>query len=448
MLPAANGFYILSKTSGTFNPVLNLEYYNDNLERIYVKNISSTNQEDHVGLAFFNGDLYTFNALFSKSAQQNILSAQKVGTGGNPGAPSNIGFIAADKIAARGNFRVAASPNGQYLAVVSIKPSKKEEAGSVTVNIFKNGFSTPETAQFIPAEGRIPLYEVFVNNSGVTFLVSETSGKGIPPGFSIRSVAGTDIKEHILSFDGKKESYKHHAQLLSNGDMAVGGYFTEEGKVRAGMGTALRGAFMHVVKGDGSSEVISSTYPFEKRKNVEPRYIYQLGDRVVMAGEDYSVIDKAPERDPSKPVSSSQLMERDYEYYGFDIFLDGFTSSNGLVFSAKLDKDMRSKNDQGGPVSFMAVPKDGKLHLLYNDDGHKYAEKKKWIVVGGNKVVVHSILDPITGVVSPPDAVDAGSAGGKQGDMLLRPGAFLVKDGNIIVRGDNPKFYRAGKMEL
>ena len=159
------------------------------------------------------------------------------------------------------------------------------------------------------------------------------------------------------------------------------------------------------------------------------------------------MMDRAPERDPSKPVTAAQMMERDYEFYGFDIYIDGFTPA-GITFSTELQKDMRSKNDQGAPVSFMAIPSGNKLHIFYNDDGHKYAEKKKWIVVGGNKVVVQSILDPYTGFASPPDAVDAGSAGGKQGDMLLRPGTFLVKDGTIFIRGDNPKFYRAGKLAL
>lgn len=448
MLPSSTGFYIKSRTSGTFNPVINLEYYDENLKRIYSKNISATDQEDHSGLVYYNSGLYTFNSLFTKSAQQNVLSAKKIEDDGSLGTPVTLGSIPADKISARGNFRVASSPDGKNLAIVAIRPSKKEEPGGVTVNIYKNGFTSPQAASFVPGDGRVPLYDVYINNNGIVYLVSEVSGKGIQPGFSVKTISGTTVKDYALTFDGKKESYKHHTQLLENGDLALGGYYTEEGKVRAGLGTALRGAFMMVVKNDGSATSMSSTYPFEKRKNVEPRYIYLLGGRVVMAGEEFSMIDKAPERDPSKPLTSEQLMLRDYEYYGFDIYVDGFTPANGIVFSTTLKKDMRSKNDQGGPVSFMAVPSNGKLHIFYNDDSYRYAEKKKWIVVGGSKVVVQSILDPVAGVASAPDAIDAGPAGGKQGDMLLRPGTFLLKDGSIIVRGDNPKFYRAGKLVL
>lgn len=77
------GFYVVNEQppSGTqFLPTITLEYFNKELERLYVKNITPPALEDYVGTGYMNHQLWLFTALFDKASGKNTLYAGSFGS--------------------------------------------------------------------------------------------------------------------------------------------------------------------------------------------------------------------------------------------------------------------------------------------------------------------------------------------------------------------------------
>jgi hypothetical protein len=443
-----SGYFVVSKkplTGMQFSPGIVIEYFDGKQERKFVKDFSVAQIEDLVGIQYVGKSLYIFKALFSKEAGSNMLSAMRVETDGSIGKPITVTGMPATKLATRGLFSVAVSPDGSKLVVLGMPHFEKDANERINVSVF-NGklekISSREMSFNYPWT-RAVFNEPYINDAGTVFILKKTDMKGEGVNYSVFGCAGNELREFKIPLDGNKKALAITAAIAPNGDMAAGGYYTENTKVSVTMGTPFAGYFLTRVEATGSKALFTVVNPFEKRKNLIAKRIVFNGDMTILLGEAYYVMERAPE-DPQRKAADP--FARDYDFYGNDIFIDGFDREGKLAYASQIDKDNTSKNDNGTWVSFFCDIVKGKLLFIYNDDKYKYDEKKKAVVFGTNRIVVYTYADPVTGVVQGASPLqNTGPVGGKDGDMLLRPDVFLrLSDGRYILRAENPSIYRMG----
>lgn len=443
-----SGYFVVNKKplSGMeFNPGITIEYFDKSQERKFANNITIPQIEDFVGIKYVGKTLYLFKALFSKEAGQNNLSAIPISVDGTSGKPVNLASMSASRLVARGLFSVAVSPDGNKLMVLSMPAFEKDANERIIISYYNEKLEklSSETLTFNYPWTKAVFNEPYVNNDGVVFLLKKTDMKGEGVKYSVFSCAGKSLKEFRIPLEGNMKALAITGGIAPNGDMAVAGYYTENTKVSVTMGTPFAGSFFARIDRSGMNSTGITVNPFEKRKNLVAKRMVFQGEMAILLGEAYYVMERATD-DPKRKAADP--FARDYNYYGNDIFIDGFDMSGKLVYASRIDKENSSVNDNGTWVSYFGDISHGKLLILYNDDKYKYDVKKKAIVLGSNRIVVYAMVDPLTGAVQPSAPVDeTGPVGGKGGDMLLRPDVFMkMADGKYIIRAENTEIYRMG----
>jgi hypothetical protein len=266
--------------------------------------------------------------------------------------------------------------------------------------------------------------------------------------YSIFGFNGKALKEFPVTLEGRKKATPPAMGIAPNGDLAVGGYYTEDAKVKVGFGKAFQGSFLQRIDASGEKALMTLVTPFEKRKDIVPRQVLFQDQLTLLVGEEYFVTEQACS-DPARKAADP--FARDYYYNGKDIYLDAFETSGKLRYATVVAKSNDSKNDNGPAVSFFSALVDGKLRLLFHDEAYRYEEKQKAVIFGGSpKIIVQSVVDPETGAATPTRPVgDTEPVGGKKGDMLLRPDVFLRLSGKVfLIRAENNKIYRIGRVEF
>jgi hypothetical protein len=449
----SSGYFIVNKYSGgamSFNPGITIEYFNNQNERSFTKDISFTSLEDLVNVLYFNNSLYVMVASYNKDAGKNTLSARAINTDGTIGKDIEAGSIAAEKLSKRGRFLADVSPDGSKLIVLTEPEYVKESNEKIGLTLFTINFSkawSSEQTYSYPwgkSVNNIP----FVNNAGNVFIVKNIDMKGSDEFTSVFSFDGKELKEHKIELDGKKKLYSATQAFSPSGNFVFGGYYTEDSKVNIRMGNTLHGSVLYSISNDGKNNDIAAINPFSKRKDVRAKYILFHGSNIILSGEDYTQNERAAPRDPSKPQTNEQMFAKVYHYSGGDISIDAFDEKGKPLYSSKVDKNRTSDNDNGTSVSYLADIINGKIVILFNDEKHKYDEKTP-IVFTPYYIGVYQTVDPVTGEVAKGNPLSTEPVGGKGGDMLLRPDVFMKLDAtHYIIRAENVRIYRMAKVSF
>ncbi len=448
---SSQGYFIVNKKppSGMeFSPTITVEFFNSKQERGFTKTLTITKLEDFVNVVYFNNALCLLTSLYNKDAGKNVLSATVINADGTTAKPVELAFMNAEKLSARGRYDAAVSPDGSKLLVLSQPDYTKGENEKITITLYSGSFikswSSDQTYTYpwTRAVDNAP----FVNNEGTAFILKKTDMKGSDNTYSIFSFESKTLKEYKIVLDGDKKVATSAQAFSPEGDFTVAGYYTENAKVKLGIGTALHGSFLQRIDHTGASAKIAVVTPFEKRKDIIAKSIVFHDKVSILLGERYYVSSQAPQRDPSKPLGSEDMFARDYSYYGNDIIIDGFDETGKAFYNTNIEKNNSSKNDNGTWVSYFAAIIKGKINIIFNDDKYKYDDKKRIFVVGSPKIVVYTTVDPATGTAAETMALlNTGPIGGKSGDMLLRPDVFIKVDENhYIIRAENTTIYRMG----
>ncbi len=451
----SDGFFVVSRKPATgmqFSPTIIVEYFNASQDRVFVKDITPPSKEDFIDVLYYDGGLHLFTSLYTKESGKNILSATTISKDRSLSAPKEIMAVNAEKLSVRGRYDVNVSPDGSKLAVLYEPNYSKGENERISLTVYHPGFSKRWGGDFTfsyewtKAVGN----DLFINNSGTPFIIKRTDMKGDDNTYSVFSSDGKALKEYKIALDGKKKVATIVSAFSPEGDFATAGYYTEENKVRIGMGTALHGSFLCRIDANGQQAKFNLVVPFEKRKDIIAKNILFHQSNMIVLGERYYVSSQAPQRDPSKPMTNEDMFARDYSYYGRDIIIDGYDAGGKFMYNTNIDKDNNSKNDNGTWVSFFAAIVKDKLRIVFVDDKYKYDDKKRIFIVGSPKIIVHSTVDPTSGTATATLPVNnTGPVGGKGGDMLMRPDVFLQIDGNrFIVRAENPRISRMGLLSF
>lgn len=444
------GYFSVNKIAPSgamqFSPTIIVEYINSKQQQVLSHNLTVETMEDYVNVVYFNNTLYLLKALFSKSAGTNVLTAEPIGRDGSGGKAIEIGTLPAEKLAKRGLFYAAASPDGSKLLILSQPEFVKGENEKITITLYGNGGFNKiwHSEQTFPYEWTRAVENTpSVNNNGTAFLLKKTDMKGDDNTFSVFSFDGKALKEHKIALDGKKKVHTIVSAFNNAGDFTVGGYFTEDAKVKLGFGTALHGSFLWQVDPTGANAKVAAINPFEKRKDIIAKSIVFSGDKNILLGEWYYVNSKSA----SKP---GDMFAKDYTYSGNDVIIDGFDAAGKPLYATSIKKRNESVNDNGGMVSYFAAVIKGKLYVIFNDDKYNHDGKKNIIVFGSNKIVVYATVDPVTGAVTETKPVGfTGPVGDKGGDMLLRPDVFIKGDDtHYMIRAENRSGYRMGTVSF
>lgn len=450
------GYFVVSKKPASgmeFSPTITVEYFNDKQERIFVKNVTPTKQEDYVNILYYNKSLCLFSALYTKESGKNSLTATRINTDGTLGKPVEMGSLMADKLSNRGLFNVSVSPDGSKALVLSQPDYVKGENEKITISLFGDQFTKIWSVEKTYPYGWTKAVEnrPAVNNQGTVFILKKTDMKSDGNAYSIFSFDGKELKEFKIAMDGNKKVASVVEAFAPNGDFTVGGYYNEDGKVRAGMGTALHGTFLSRIDQSGNAAKFAVITPFEKRKDIIAKSILFHDNTSILLGERYYISSQAPKTDPTKPPGSTDMFARDYTYYGEDIIIDGFGAAGKSLYYTSVEKENRSNNDNGTSVSYFAEIIKGKLVLIFMNDKDDFDEKKKVVVFGGTpKVIAHVGVDPVTGKAAAMKPIlNTGDVGGKGGDMYLRPDVYLrTGETSYIIRAENTSIYRMGKLSF
>lgn len=440
----AEGVYVIHRKapSGTqFSPTIVVEHLNAKQEKTFSRDITPAAIEDYVNVVYFDKVCWLIRGLFNKEEGKNTLSALSLSREGALGKPVPLATLPAEKLARRGRFEAAASPDGSKLLVLSLPEFVKDENEKITLTLFGSGFqkiwATEQT--FAYPWTRAVENKPFINNQGTAFILKKTDMKGDDNTYSIFTATGGALKEHKIVLDGNKKIHTQVAAFTPDGKFTSGGYYTEDKKVRIGFGNPVHGAFLEQISADGATATIAAVNPFEKRKDIFAKGLEFNNQQVILLGEWTAVNSKAANK-PGDPFA------RDYTYSGNDIIIDVFDGAGKPQFAATVKKSNESVNDNGTGVSYFYGVAKGKLYLLFNDDLHRYDGKKNVVVFGVKKIVVYATVDLNNGAVAETQPVPGTEpVGGKDAEMWLRPDVFIKAGENrFLIRAENPSKYRTG----
>jgi hypothetical protein len=452
-----SGYFIVNKQPpeegqqsilrSAFNPIITVEYINSKQEHYFTKDMTAGRADDYVNAVYFNNKLFIITALYDKDAGKNILWAKGLNADGNVDKPVQIGSIDADKFSKRGRFAVEASPDGSKLFVLAQPEYEKDQQEKIGTSLFTTGFtkmwSSVQTYPYVWSKSIDN--RPYVNNAGTCYIVKKMEIKGSNDQWSIFSFDGKFLQEHKLVFEGDRNLASMVTAFSPEGDFTVGGYYTERAKVSIRAGLVLNGSFLYRVDGTGKLLKTAAFNPFEKRKEIVARYILFNNNNIILTGEGYMVSYKAAAKASGTASSAQSMFTYDYSYTATDITVDGFDGNGKPLYATSIAKNNASQNDNGYWLSYFAAIVKGKLVIIFNDDKYNY-EPKKIISINSPKVVAYATIDPVTGETAQKMRImNTGPVGDRDGDMYLRPDAFLKLDAtHFISRADNYTNYRMG----
>ena len=430
-----------------FNPSITVECFNDKLDRNFKKNITVEPLEDFVNVVYLNKKVYHFKSLFSKDAGKNTLNAIGINPDGSFDKPIAIGNINAEKLAKRGRFEVASSPDGKKLVILSEPEWIKDENEKITISLYNEKlekiYSTEQTYSY--PWTRAVYNEPFVNNDGTVFILKKTDMKGEGNTYSVFSFNGKSLKEFKIQLDGNKKAATMVKTFSPEGNLTIAGYYTEDAKVKIGTGTAYHGSFINSFDKSGETTKITAVNPFEKRKDIAAKSIIFNGNNIILMGEELFVNAKSA-------GTSQDMFAKDYTYAANNIWIDGCDASGKSIYGTSIKKDNSSNNDFGRWNSYFSALMKGKIYVIFNDEKYKYDEKKKAVIFGGSpKIAVYATVDPNTGVAAStrPMAFIPALYGEKETPMFLHPDVYLkLNDNQCIIKAENTDLYRFGMMSF
>lgn len=438
--------------SGTFAPSVTVEYFNAQNERVYKKNATVEVMEDYVNVVLLNNKAYLLKSLFKKESGVNTLFAVPINSSGNFEDAITLATIPSEKLSTRGLFNASCSDDGSKLIVVAEPNFTKDQNEKITLTLFNDKLEKIwKSEQTFPYPWtRAVFNEPHVNNSGMVYLLKKTDMKGEGITYSVFSCNGAEMKEWKMELDGNKKAATLISDLTTEGEFLVGGYYTEDAKVKIGFGTAFHGTFIFKTDGKETNWKIKSITPFDKRKDVTARKIISANGNIILTGEITYTSSNPRPKDPNIPASEQDPFARDYSYSCLDIWVDGFDGQGKSLFHQTVKKSNSSKNDYSRWNSFFGEVMNDKLVLIFMDDKTRYDEKKKWIIFGNiPKIPVYATIDYKSGaIISAPKPIDDyENPGNKEKAMLLKPDVFIkLNNKECIIRAENAEVYRMAKV--
>jgi len=376
--------------------------------------------------------LYLFKYHFVKKDTKLALNYYPINAKSERGAAVELVKFTAEKAMNSGNFTVMASPDGSKLAVLGDLPAEKEMMEKCIVWVFDKDLKEiwKKEYEFPYESSKGPMNKMYVNNNGVVFIEKKVPVK---KSIDIHTIftfteGGKDVKETKLSMatDAILSTYK--TAFDKEGNLLMAGFYYIDKKVGINVETPNGPFYVKVNAKDGSIP-IQVANKSELIQNLRTVSITLLEDNsIILTGE--QVYEKS---EPKNPGTTS--MEYNYSFNNMAILTVKLNSDGTMAWENRINRDLKSMNDNGKLNSVYTMVNGDKIRLIYRDLFYKHDGVEDKAVMGpplaSMLADVVTTLDMNGKIVSDANITDQ-RIGGKTGEYYLIPASGYKIDDNTL----------------
>lgn len=327
----------------------------------------------YVGIANLDNNMCLIKSTFKKDDKKTYVYAHKMDDHGTiADDKKELLSIAAEKVMNQGNFKLSTSANRKYAVILSELPFVKETKEKIMVTLVDDKLNTVYSKEFeLPYDSRRgPVNHVVVADNGTVHVIKKAEVSKMPDLLTVFSVSkdGQTIKENPLKFMDPMKYADHIYKLMPNGDILLGGYYTEDGKVSLG-GTKLRGTFMMKISSAGDQQMLQLS-AFEKAITyMKLRNLMVAGDgRICMATEGYT-----ESKNSNMGANNEVITTKEYDQGGIRLYF--FDDKGNLKKQDEIGKSNKSVDDGGQSGTFYSALIGNRIMIVYNDFQTKHDGK-------------------------------------------------------------------------
>lgn len=379
-------YYIISKKkfkAGELNPKVQIEKFDKSNNRVLNVDVTTLPQYDYVKTIVLKNKVYVLESVFEKDNQKNILMAYEVNglIKSKTGIP--IATLNAEKLSKRGRFKVSFSDNLNYFVVLAEPEFVKGENEKIEITLFNDDFKEiwKSLYEFNYEFARVVDNNVLISNEGKVFIVKKTNIKSNYTPFSIFSFnenkTWSEFKIDLL--DEKKKIINYRTVFSTKGELTLGGFYTEDGRVVIG-GENVNGMFICKLSLKDANRFLVNTAEFKNiRKNLVLRnMLLDENDNMYLTSEKV-IIDENVIPQPGNQSNQTSFFKeplKEYKYFVNYIYVDGISLTGNCLFNYELHRPFETKNDFNIYSSTLSYLINNELIIFFNDFEHRYKEKK------------------------------------------------------------------------
>jgi hypothetical protein len=457
-----NEYYIINKKkfkAGELNPKVQIEKFDQSNNRVLNADVTTLSQYDYVKTIVLKNKAYVLESVFDRDNQKNVLMAYEVNGFIKSKTGSAIATFNAEKLSKRGRFKVSLSDNLNFLTVLAEPEFIKGENEKIEVTLFNDDFKElwKSLYEFNYEFARVVDNNILVSDEGNVYIIRKTNIKGNYTPFSIFSFnqnkTWSEFKIDLL--DEKKKIVSYKTAFSTKGELTLGGFYTEDGRVVIG-GDNIDGMFMCKLSLKGENRLLVNTSEFKnKRKNLVLRnMLTDENDNMFLTSEKV-VIDENVISQPinqSNPNSFFKEPLKEYKYTVNYIYVDGISLTGNNLFNYELYRPFETKNDFNIHSSTLSYLTNNELVLFFIDFEHRYKEKK-FIVVNPKLSLIYQTLNKKTGeVLNSISFKDNNESYMQSKGLLINPSIGKLLSSNkrhaLLVRLENNDSYKMGTINI
>lgn len=421
---------------GAINRNVQMDVYNSNF-----KNTASNLLEDgHLapgdanifeGFHVIDDKLYLFKSHYVREENKYALNYYPVSENAVRGAGVELTSFPSEKIMNSGNFYVVVSDDGSKIAVFGEMPFERKENEKCKIWVYDRNFNEiwSREYEFSYESMRGPRNDLMVNNDGDVFILKRVRVRKELDFQSVFSFLnkGKDVNEYTIDkeFNLIISSYKH--SFADNKDLILTGFYYEDKKFGINVSTPSGLLYLRISGNDGSL-VTHTTSDIERNENLTIINVLHTNE-----GNFYVIGEQFNEK--STPINAGTTpIQYDYEYNNEGIYVYYLDGNGEILWNQKINRKIKSKNDNAKTSQIFAWESKGRLNLLFRDLLHKYDGTDR-IVVGPGKTNVYANIimkfDTESGDHSAKFIEDE-RIGKKRGEYVFIPSTGFKIDDNTI----------------
>lgn len=329
----------------------------------------------YVGIANLDNNMCLLKSTFKKDDKKTYIYAHKMDDHGSiADEQKELLSIAAEKALNQGNFKLGTSANRKYAVILSELPFVKETKEKIMVTLVDDKLNTVYSKEFeLPYDSRRgPVNQVVVADNGTVHVIKKADIAKMPDLLTVFTVSkdGQTIKENALKLTDPMKYADHIYKLMPNGDLVVGGFYTEDGKVSLG-GTKLRGTFIMKVNAAGEQQLMQLTAFDKAQAYIKLRNLLVAGDgKMCMTGESY-----VESKNSNMGANNEVITTKEYDQGPIQLYF--FDDKGNFKKRDEIGKSNKSVDDGGQSGSFYSALIGNRVMVIYNDlqtkhDGKDY----------------------------------------------------------------------------
>lgn len=430
-----DNFYVLQKKYRMMAPVmydLQLDAYDANRKPIGSNQIDKTlemgDANIYEGIFALKDKLVMFKSEYSKASGSKLsyIYAYPFDATGKRGKKTMLTSFDAESAFNSGNFGVNVSPDGTKIAVISELPYQKDGMEGCIVTMFDDQFKQiwKKSYSFAYESSKAPKNEIFVNNSGVVFILKQINLKKAFDQFSLFtfSLDGKAVVEKKLDLGNGFVIATYKELFKSNGDLVLAGYSYMNKKIGVNVEKPDGQFYVEINAANGELRV-AKLNPMKPDWIVAARLLL-LGDNSICLTSEHRSVASLPSDKPGEYRNS-------YSYGA--VYLTKFGADGSPVWQYDFNKTMLTQNDGGRFITTYSWADGNDINLFFCDELTNHDNKKQWVEFGAKRINLFQTIGP-DGKLKKEALITDPRIGGKTGAYYFIPYTGSVyKDRKIFM---------------